>query len=199
MVWGQGQFVAFAVLSSLQVALTRHAVLPNEEPLLVDRKDYTVDSRSTADMYSPMDTAKLFVTLRSPTTQLVVFSPDRMPIDRTKLESPFANKTLYKFQLKQRACKMASGATSPDACYEDKFDTKRPMSLDRVFEFYRFAGTGGADPNDVLMMEASSSMASGTPLQTQWRQRGFRGCAALEAQCNNHRAVSIRTRPCLRS
>ena len=67
------------------------------------------------------------------------------------------------------------------------------MSPDRSFEFYRFGGTGGADPNDVLMMEAASKMNGSKPLAAQWRDRGFRGCANVERQCNNHRGVSVRT------
>ena len=55
-----------------------------------------------------MDTAKLFVTMRSPTTQLVVVSPDRMPINRNLLESSYQNKTVYQFVLMQRACKVTT-------------------------------------------------------------------------------------------
>ena len=89
----------------------RHAILPNSEPAINDRYDWTVDTASTANLYSPMDTAKLFVTMRSPTTQLVVFSPDRMPINGANVQGNMLNKTIYKLQLIQRACKMASGST----------------------------------------------------------------------------------------
>ena len=152
----------FLLALLLTVASARHDILPNAEPALTDVDDWTVDTQSTANLYDPMDTAKLFATLRSPTTQLVVFSPDRMPIDRAKIAGSGANKTVYKLLLMQRACKMASGSTSPQSCYEEPFDYKKPMSPDRVFEFYRYAGTGGADPNDVLMMEASAAMPNGS-------------------------------------
>ena len=177
----------------LPLAAGRHAILPENEPALTDKMDWTVDTASTAVLYSPRDTAKLFVTLRSPTTQLVAFSPDRMPIDASKLSSPSENRTIYKLLLIQRACKMASGSTKAESCYETPFDYRRPDSPDRVFEFYRYGGTGGADPNDVLMMEASAAMPNGTELPKQWRQRGFRGCPELERTCNNHRAVSMQS------
>jgi hypothetical protein len=48
------------------------------------------------------------------------------------------------------------------------------MSRDRVFEFYRYGGTGGADDNDVEMMEASARQ-NRTLLNIQWQRRGFRG------------------------
>jgi len=183
-----------ALLFLAAPALARHAVLPEGEPALEDwsKSDWTVDSMSSASLYSPMDTSMLFATMRSPTTQLVVFSPDRMPIDRNKLADKFFNKSIYKLQLVQRACNMASGSTAPDTCYKEPFDYERPMSPDRVFELYRYGGTGGLHQNEVTMMEAISDMENGTSLERQWALRGFRGCEQIENTCNNHRAVSMK-------
>ena len=76
-----------------------------------------------ASMYDLSETELLYVTQRSPTTQLLAVSPDRMIINRDALIGTYQgdsnekfNRTISKLALYQRACKLGPGDR-----YEDCF------------------------------------------------------------------------------
>ena len=85
----------------------------------------TSNTPPTVDMYWPGDVDLLFLTSRSPTTHLLVFSPDRMALDRRKLRGTLAtgeafNRSLGSMVLQQRACLLDKGSPY-ESCFEQPF------------------------------------------------------------------------------
>ena len=156
--------------------------------------DPTANSRPNVYVYlASQYFDRIFATQRSPTTQLLSFSPDRLQIDLAKFPTFFddgtdripANRSILHFRLQQRACKLSSGSTY-DSCYATPFDTGRPDSKDQAFTFFRRGGVGeslneAAEVNNRKVRQAKGLNGSSSD---------FWGNEEYDLLCNNHRAVT---------
>ena len=151
--------------------------------------DPTVDTVPTAGMQSPFDTRTVWATMRSPTTQLVSFSPDRMALSTHKMSTVWNgnkyNRSLLSMELRQRACALPWGKTY-DACYSAPFDTKMPSSKDKAHVFYRKVGTGGFRDRDLTVFAGRYGLSA----DGLAKYYGWGNDPDAEYACNNHRSVS---------
>ena len=192
----EGHLVLLLLVSgALPLAFARHQILASGEPSLVDQH-LTVNSGYASggvSVFEPDETAWIYATLRSPTTHLISFSPDRLPLSRSKMTRTSSlgtfNRTIQKLVVQQRACKLKTGATYA-SCYRQEFDSSSPDSEDRGFQFFRAGGTGGRSDADVAVMRGVEQ-ETGTSVRDQFAALGFMGLNTAEYGCNNHRAVSV--------
>ena len=187
-----GHFLHLALL--LPTVFARHQILSGQ-PSLVSH-EVTVDSgfsQGSAKIFKPDESAWIYATLRSPTTHMITFSPDRLPISRSKMQKTSSlgtfNRTIHKLVVQQRACRLKTTA-SYESCYNAPFDSSMPQSKDRGYEFYRKGGTGGRSDADVAGMRGIEQ-ETGVNVPTQFEALGFKGLKTVENACNNHRAVSV--------
>jgi hypothetical protein len=105
------------------------------------------NSTPTVPMHTGSDSSLLWASRRSPTTQLLVFSPDRFPISSAKMvgytEPPGFNFTRKVFRLvvKQKACRLPVGMPVA-ACFASN-SSVTDGGTTREFEFFRLGGGGG--------------------------------------------------------
>ena len=172
------------------IITARHTIADALYPHIKGVDDPTVDTVPTAGMQSPFDTRTVWAAMRSPTTQLVSFSPDRMALSTTKMSrvwngNPY-NRSLLSMELRQRACALPWGKPY-DACYTAPFDTKMPSSKDKAHVFYRQVGTAGFRDKDLSVFAGRFGFDSTDALAKSY---GWGNDADAEDKCNNHRSVS---------
>ena len=156
----------------------------------------TSNTPPSVEMYWPGDVDLLFLTSRSPTTHLLVFSPDRMPLDRRKLRGTLAtgeafNRSLGSMVLQQRACVLDKGMPY-ESCIEQPLGGQswrgRP---DRRHVFYRLAGTGGMINREIDTLDRMAQPnATSQQLMTAAGLAPFQRNWGHIVKCNNHRAVT---------
>ena len=135
----------------------RHTAGPVGAPLWrQDPSDPTVNSKPSVPMFgrAGADSSDLlYVDQRSPTTQLVSFSPDRIAISVKNLIGEYAadptikfNRTIHKVVLFQRSCLIRPG-DSYDKCLVRPWGARDEVdpaaSRDLEHEFFRLGGLGG--------------------------------------------------------
>lgn len=195
----------------LPYAASRHRGFQNSDfPYHPDASNLTstVDTRSAATLYShSMVTVPqhIFVTQRTPTTQIVSFSPDRWPMSKGRLraysqlnQSISVTRRASYLRLLQRACQLAPGE-SPRNCYSKR--DWGPNSGDRSYELYRASGYAGVEARErttfiagALADSAFAQVLSGARAPEDFVEEArFRFDEQADLACNNHRAVSVRT------
>lgn len=180
--------VLLEVLSVVTV-VARHDLM--FEPWLRDPNDPTVNSATTVPMIAPMDNKNLWVTQRSPTTQLVSFSPDRLAISKAAMlnsVNPYGayNRSIHTLALQQRMCKVARGG-SIGACYQAPFTVSGlPPENEQNHFFYRQAGMASFTMQDLQVVAAQYDFADTTAITSMY---GWGGDPLTATKCDNHRAV----------
>ena len=139
------------------LADARHAGGKFETTRLSSSNDSTVDSPPTVNMVDPRDDKNIWVTWRSPTTQLISFSPDRLAIARSKLEAntslgkPYVRRT-NQFVIQQRMCSLEAGGQA-ETCYAEPFSTYgMPPKNERMYRLFRKSSLGGFSKKGLSIM-----------------------------------------------
>jgi hypothetical protein len=160
----------------------------------------------TVNMINPADNMNIWVTQRSPTTQLISFSPDRLAIAIPELEATTAEafggrkyvRRTNQFVIQQRMCRLFRGGKA-ETCYLEPFSTDgMPPATEQAHALFRKAGMSGFSGKGLQIMIATllaefNEPAGAFTIQDVLQLFGFDGNRTAENACNNHRAVPVAT------